>query len=83
MVAWLSVLVLAGGGLALLRVAWRARSSGELRAGRSGFRAHWVSRSDSPGSFYFFQLLYVIFGSWLLIYGVYIAMGWAAPLPLY
>jgi hypothetical protein len=83
MLAWLSVLVLAGGGLAFLGTAWRARSSGELRAGRNGFRAHRVSRSESPGSFYFFQLLYVIFGSWLLIHGVRVALGWAAPLPLY
>jgi hypothetical protein len=69
-------------GLAFLGVSLRAHSTGELPAGANGLRAFRPRRDENPAAFYFFQLLYVGFGAWLVWYGVRIALGDAAPLPL-
>ncbi|RIL06359.1 MAG: hypothetical protein DCC71_07145 [Proteobacteria bacterium] len=78
----ISALVLCAAGAAFLYTAVRAHATGELPAGSKGFRAYRPRRDESPGAFYFFQLLYVTFGSWLAIHGVLVAIGRAAPLAL-
>jgi hypothetical protein len=75
-------LVLLAAGASFLFVANRARRTGELPAGRSGFRPFRPRRDESPGAFYFFQTLYTVFGAGLVIYGVLMALGLVAPLPL-
>jgi hypothetical protein len=78
----LSTIFLAAAGLVFLWMAWRGLATGELRAGSSGFRVYRPRRDESPAAFWFFVLLYVAFGIWLIAYGVRIATGDAAPLPL-
>jgi len=78
----LSALVLIGAGLVFLWMAQRGHRTGELRAGRSGFRVYRPRRSESPVAFYGFLLLYIAFGSWLVIRGIAVALGRVGPLPL-
>lgn len=78
----LGALVLLVFGCAFLWVAYRARRTGELPAGSRGFRPFRPRRSEDPGAFYFFQLLYVIFGVGLVLYALAMAMGQVGPLPL-
>lgn len=74
------VLLVAGG--AFLRVAHRARSTGELPAGSRGFRAFRPRRSENPLAFHFFQTLYAVFGAALVVWAVLMALGRVPPLPL-
>ncbi|MDX1514185.1 MAG: hypothetical protein R3174_10635 [Gammaproteobacteria bacterium] len=74
------ILLFFGGGF--LVVAWRGHQEGELPAGAKGFEAYRPSRRSSPGAFYFHLLLYIAFGSGLVVYGLMIMVGAAEPIPL-
>jgi hypothetical protein len=69
-------------GATCLFVAQRARHTGELPAGANGFRAYRPRRDESPAAFYFFLALYLASGVALVAYGVAMAFGRVAPLPL-
>lgn len=69
-------------GALFLWGARRAHRTGEIRGGSSGFRVYKPSRSESPFGFYSVQLIYVLFGSWLVIRGILTAVGSVAPLPI-
>jgi len=74
------VLVL-GVGLAIY--AFRAFESGEVRAGPNFLRGVFTpTRDDNPGLFYAFVLLYLCGGVALTAWGVLMAFGLAAPIPL-
>lgn len=77
-----STLFLVAIGVLFLWGAHRAHRTGEIRGGSAGFRAWRPSRSESPFGFYSLQLLYVAFGSWLVIRGILTAVGSVAPLPI-
>lgn len=80
--ASVSTLFLVTVGALFLWGAHRAHRTGEIRGGSAGFRVYRPSRVDSPFGFYSLQLIYVLFGSWLVIRGILTAMGSAAPLPI-
>ena len=78
----LSTVFLVAVGVLFLWGAHRAHRTGEIRGGSAGFRAYRPQRSESPFGFYSLQLIYVLFGSWLLIRGILTAVGAVAPLPI-
>jgi hypothetical protein len=80
--AWLGALFLIGVGLGVLAVARHGWRTGELPAGASLLRRYRPRRDEEPGSFHFFFLLYVGSGIAAILYGVAMAFGAAAPLPL-
>lgn len=69
-------------GLGLLVVAYRGHQSGEIRAGSAGFKPYTPSRDDSPLAFHFYLLLYISSGLALLVWGVFVLLGVAAPMPI-
>lgn len=77
-----STLFLVSIGVLFLWGAHRAHRTGEIRGGSAGFRVYRPSRSESPFGFYSLQLIYVLFGSWLVIRGILTAAGSVAPLPI-
>ena len=69
-------------GIGLLAVAYRGHQVGEIPAGSAGLKAYRPSKTQSPGAFYFFLTLYICSGLALLMWGVLVLAGVAAPLPL-
>jgi hypothetical protein len=69
-------------GVVVLWVADRSRATGWIPAGSSGFRPYRPTRDDNPFAFRFYQALYVVCGSGLVVYGLLMALGRVAPLPL-
>jgi len=69
-------------GIGLLVVAYRGYIKGEIRAGRSGLKLYTPTREDNPLAFHFFVALYLFGGFALLIWGLLVLAGVAAPMPL-
>lgn len=69
-------------GLGFLGVAWNGWRAGQLPAGSKGLSAYRPGRVDNPFAFHFFLLLYLALGGWLVVYGLMLLIGAAAPLPL-
>ena len=80
--AWLGALFLIGVGLGVLAVARNGWRTGELPAGASLVGSFRPRREEAPGAFHFFFLLYVGSGIAAILYGVAMAFGAVAPLPL-
>ncbi len=70
-------------GAGVLAVAWNGIRTGEVPAGANFFRGTWrPSREDNPVAFHFFLLLYLCGGAAMVVWGLLILAGKAAPLPL-
>jgi hypothetical protein len=70
-------------GAGLVVYALRALQSGEVRAGPNFLQGVFTpTRDDNPGLFYLFALLYLCAGAALAGWGVLMAFGLAAPIPL-
>jgi len=69
-------------GIFMLGYAVYAWKEGEVRMGSKGLSPYTPSREDSPGAFYLGVLLYLSAGLWMVIYGLMILTGHAAPIPL-
>jgi hypothetical protein len=69
-------------GIGLLVLAWRGHRDGSIRAGTKGFRPYTPTRHESPASFTFHVLLYLLGGFACLMWGILALAGIAEPLPL-
>lgn len=70
-------------GVGLVIYAFRAFESGEVRAGPNFLKGTFTpTRSASPAAFYPFVLLYLCAGIALATWGLLMAIGMAAPIPL-
>jgi len=75
-----STIVLLAAGIAFLVAAWRGHVSGELVAGRSGFRAYRPNRQDNPLGFYFYLSLYFGMGAIWILWGIFVFLGFLRPI---
>jgi len=69
-------------GFVLLALAYDGHRKGWIRAGSKGFRPYRPSRDDSPFMFHFYMLVYLAGGLAMIVWGVLVLIGLAAPLPI-
>lgn len=82
MPAGLGALFLIGVGLGVLAVARHGWRTGELPAGSRGLVRYRPRRDAEPAAFHLFLALYLGLGTAAIVYGVLMALGAVAPLPL-
>lgn len=82
MPAGLGALFLIGVGVGVLAVARQGWRSGELPAGSRGLSTYRPRRDSEPAAFLFFFALYLGMGTAAIGYGLLMAFGAVAPLPL-
>lgn len=75
-----SAIVLLAAGVIFITAAWRGYMSGELVAGRSGFRAYRPNRERNPLGFYFYLMLYSVVGTIWTVWSVLVFFGFMRPI---
>jgi hypothetical protein len=80
--AGLGALFLIAVGIGVLAVARQGWRSGELPAGSSAFSTYRPRRDSEPAAFHLFLALYLAMGTAAIVYGLLMAFGAVAPLPL-
>lgn len=82
MPAALGALFLIAVGVGVLAVARNGWRTGELPAGSRGLDRYRPRRDTDPAAFHLFLALYLALGTAAIVYGVLMAFGAVAPLPL-